>query len=485
MGTGSRLLRNATFLTVGDKIGYLLQFVFFLYYAKTFGVIPVGEYSFAFFFTYACAMMADSGVSVYLVREVARKNNSGRQLLVDCLLLRTVSLIIVTFIGYAILKIFFTDISIQKVNAIAYLGGYWFFNQIADIFLAELNGHEKMGRVAFLGILSKVMFSGAGILLIYLGINYDLVLIAFPISGFIYMIACIAVSIISLGPIHLKFNSFTFYKNFFIMLLPFFFTVVLIELINCQDILLLGIIKNDQSVGIYSSAIKLVAFITGIAAFIQIAMSPVLSKLFIESREKLIDISNKILRYSILISLPLSFGMALIANKIITLLYTDSFAEASIVLKIGSWTIIAVFIQTVFSALLTAINRQKEKVIFIAIAFVISTLLNIILIYRFDFIGATIVKFITSVICLAFFAYLVSKFLTILPIMKFVLKPLAASLVMSLFLHYFYHLSIFYQIPIAGLIYLTTLLLLGTFSSQEILLIKKMIPERLYNRGIK
>jgi O-antigen/teichoic acid export membrane protein len=482
MSIGARILKNTTFLTLGDKIGYLMQFVFFLYFAKEFGVVPVGEYSFAFFFTYAFATLADSGVSTYLLREVGRNTSSDRQLFVDCLVLRIVSLFLTSVLFITVMSLFFRNISTQKTIVIFCWGIYWILNQIADVFLAELNGHEKMGRVALLGALSKFLSTISGMLLIFMGYDYDFVLIVFPITGFIYLVGSVIVSKYSLGPLHIKFKKLSFYKNFYVELLPFFFTVILIEIINCQDILILGFIKDDHSIGIYSSAIKLVTFVVSIAAFIQIAILPVLSKLYVESREKLIDISEKILRYLILSCLPISFGLALTADKIIILLYPDSFQQAGIVLKITCWSIVGAFVQSIFSALLTAINRQKEKVVFIGIAFVISTLLNILLIYHFDYIGASIVKLITIFICLIFFAFLVSKFLTTLSIMKFVLKPVVACLIMSIFIRYCYQWNLFYLIPVSGLIYFISLLFLKTFSSKELLLVKGLIPERIYIR---
>lgn len=478
MSTGARLIRNTTFLTIGDKIGYLLQFVFFIYFAKKYGVVPVGEYSFAFMFTYSLAMLADSGVSVYLIREVARDKTSDRQLFIDCLILRTTCLIIISLSTIVVMTLFFKEISPQKYRVILCWGIFWIFNQLADIFHAELNGHEKMGRVAALNLLSKMFSTLPGLLLIYLGINYDAVMIVFPIAGLIYLVLSIIVSIQTLGPIRIKLKSFSYYKTFFVRLLPFFISVILIELLNTQDILLLGFIKNDQSVGIYSSAIKLVTFIVGISVFVQIALAPVLSRMFIECKQELIELSEKILRVLLLSSLPMAFGLALIADKIIYLLYSESFVDSVIVLKITAWTIIAAFIQSIFSALLTAINRQREKVIYIGIVFLISTLLNIILIHYFDYLGAAIVKLATIVINLILFVGLVSKFLSPLPIVKWAVKPFLSCIVMAAFIYLMNTFSIFIVIPTAGRVYLISLLLMKTFTIKEINHIKDYFPKK-------
>lgn len=482
MGLRGKVLRNATYLTVGDKIGYVMQFIFFLYFAKQFGVVPVGEYSFAFFLTYALAMFADSGVTIYLVREVARGSVSDRQLFFDCLVLRASSLFTVFVLASTSIFLFFNDIPMQKLNVIAAWGIYWIFYQLADVFLAELNGHEKMGWVALLGIWLKLISSVTGVALIYLGLDYDIVLLAFPASSFIYLCSCLVVSNYTLGPFHIKFKAFSYYKDLIVELVPFLLSVILLEILLCQDILILGFIQDDQSVGLYSSAVKIVTFIYGVQAFIHVAIFPVLSRLFVESRAKLIDVSKKMLRYMVMSSLPLSFGLIITADKIIDLLYPDSFQESSIVLKISSWVIAAGFIQVIFSVLLTAINRQKEKVIFIGLNFAVTTILNVFFIYYFNYVGAAVVKVITAVLGLVFFSYLVSKYLTTLSVLSYAVRPVIACLIMLLFGYYFNNLNLMYLIPVSGFIYFITLLVLGEFTKEEIQYMKKFIPKMLYGQ---
>ena len=480
MSQGKRILKNATYLTFGDKIGYLIQFFFFLYFARKFGVVPTGEYAFGFTFAYACIVFADLGISVYLVREVARDYSKGRELFFDCIVLRAFFIILVTIAASVILAVFFRDVSPQKMQVIICWGLYWLLFSLADVFIAELNGHERMGQVALLGICLKTMSTLAGLLMIYLGFEYDTVLIVLPASSFIYLVACVVVSHYYMGAIRPRFKSISHYKGLVSKLLPFCFSFILVEIMWNQDILILGSMKTDESVGIYSSAIKIVSFVLGMSPFFHIAMLPVLSRLYVESREKLIDLAGRILRYLIIVALPVSLGLSMIADKVIDLLYSDLFNEAGIVLKITAWMIAVGFMQAIFSVLLTAINRQKEKVVFIGIVFAVTTTLNFIMIYYFDFIGAAIVKMITELLGLTFFIYLVSKYLTSLSFVKLAVKPVLACIIMGTFIHYFYHLNLIYLIPSSAGVYMMSLLVLGVFTADEIRLVKKVLPKRLY-----
>ena len=472
---GKRILRNATFLTVGDKINNLLLFFFFLYFARKFGVIPTGEYSFGYSFAYAFIVFADLGISTYLVREVARKNSVDRQLFLDCLILKSIAILFVTSIAVAITAVFFSEFSKLKLIVLLYWGIYWLFFSLADVFIAELNGHEKMGRVSLLGIWHKLICFVGGSLLIFLGFNYDIVLIVLPISSILYFISCVLVSMSSLGWTKTRVKPFKDYISLLRELMPFCIAFILLEILWNQDILILGVARGDRAVGIYSSALKIITFILNISNFLYISILPVLSGLYIESKEKLINICQTIIKYTVLIFLPISFGIFLTADRIIEILYPENFYSSGIVLKITAWIIITGFAQTLFSAILTCIDRQKEKVVLIGVNFAVSVPLTFFLIYFLNYTGAAIAKLISTVLGLLFFAFLVYRYLDFSPLLKLSLKPLVACLVMTICGYYYRDMGLNYFIMFSVIIYMVSLLVLGTFTKQEIIFIKDIM----------
>jgi O-antigen/teichoic acid export membrane protein len=223
MGIAGTFFKNTLWLTVGDKIGYGLQFVFFLYFASKFGVVPAGEYSFAFFLTYAFACFADLGASLYLLREVGRSRPGNRYLFLDCFVLRAFSLLAAFAIAGAVIATTQSGSSTQKLHLIACWGVYWIFYSLADLVLAELNGHGMSGSVALLGIWLRFLSTAAGIGLIYFGLDYDAVMIVFPVSGLIYLVTCLRVSARVIGPFHIRFAGPAHYRSLLATLLPFFF----------------------------------------------------------------------------------------------------------------------------------------------------------------------------------------------------------------------------------------------------------------------
>ena len=476
MGIATTIFKNTAWLTIGDKIGYALQFVFFLYFAKQYGVVPSGEYSFSFYFTYAFAYLADLGASVYLLREIGRNQPRDRSLFFDCFVLRGVSLLAASLIAAAVV-LSTSNGSPQKTHLLICWGAYWLFYCLADLALAELNGHGKSVPVAILGIWLRLLCSVAGIFFIYLGMNYDAVMIAFPLGSFIYLCTCLAVSIDILGNIQIRFRAIGHYRQFFAALMPFAASIILSELLFCEDVLILGYLRDDRSVGIYSSAAKIVTFIAGISTFVTVSILPLMARLFSESRKRLIEVSEKILRYLILAGLPASVGLALISGKIIDLLYPDSFQEAALVLSVAGWSIAAGFMQTVFGALLTAINRQKDKMIASAINLGLATLLYFVLIRSLDNVGAAAAKSLGAVVGIVCFYYFVSRHLQKIDILTPLIKPALACLAMAVFLHYCNAWNLLILVPAAAGIYIAALFVLGEIRRDDISTLKELMPK--------
>jgi O-antigen/teichoic acid export membrane protein len=478
MGTAGTIFKNTVWLTIGDKIGYALQFVFFLYFAKQYGVVPSGEYSFAFFFTYAFACLADLGASLYLLREVGRNRPQDRSLFFDCFVLRSVSLLAVSLVAAAVV-LSTGDRSVQKTHLLICWGTYWLFYCLADLLLAELNGHGKSASVALLGIWLRLISAAVGIYFIYRGMNYDAVMIAFPLSSFIFLCTCIAASIKIIGSIRIRFRSLQHYGQLLVTLMPFLVSVLLSELLFCEDVLILGYLRDDRSVGIYSSAVKIVTFVTGISTFVTVSILPLMARLFMESRERLIDVSERILRYLILAGLPASVGIVMTSTKVIDLLYPNSFLAATLVLCVAGWSIAAGFMQIVFAALLTAANLQKEKMIATAVNLALATGLYIVLIRRFDNVGAAAAKSLGAIIGIACFHYLVSKHLQKIDIWRPMLKPGLACLAMAAFLYYCNAWSLLILVPAAAGVYLAGLFVLGEIRQDDIRTLKELMPKPL------
>jgi O-antigen/teichoic acid export membrane protein len=474
-----KIVRNTGYLAIGNQVANLLQFIFFLYFGRLFGEAAVGQYSFGLSFTYTFAIFADLGISIYLIREVACDKTGSRRIFFDGLVLRMISLLFVLTFAVIIFPLISRSLSLESIYIIGLIGLYQIFYSLADVFAGELKGREEMGVVAFIAILSKAVIVSLGFLLIASKVHYRFVMIAFPIGGFVNLLAIFLISRLRLGPLTVKFENLQYYYRLFIKALPFGSALILVQGIACQDILILRFLSGDVSVGYFSVAIKIAGVIAGMTVFLYETILPILTKLFIESREKLIAVSRKLLKYLFIIGLPLSVGMVMCADKIVVLLYRDKFGGSIAALRIIGWIISLGILQTLFSAILTAIGKQSVKAICWGINLTVTLILNLILTYSFDYVGTSVARLISEVLTTVLFVYLVGRYLVALPFLNLMFKPGLACISMALFIYvaHSWHLAIL--IPSSALLYTISLLLLGTFTKEEMISAKNFCLRRI------
>ena len=246
-----------------------------------------------------------------------------------------------------------------------------------------------------------------------------------------------------------------------------------------QDILILRFLSGDVAVGYFSVAIKISGFILGMTVFLYETILPILTKLFIESPDKLIAVSRQLLKYILIISMPLSVGMVMCADKIIVLLFRDQFSGSITVLRIVGWVIALGVIQALFSAILTAIGRQSMKAVCWGITLAASVILNLILTYFFDYVGTSMVRVISEILSTALFVYLVARHLDTLPLFEFSVKPVLACLGMATFIYVAHSWNLALLILVSGILYTISLLLLRTFTKEELISAKEFCMRRI------
>ena len=480
MGLIVKLFKNTSYLTIGNQVGNILQFLFFLFFARKFGDEIVGQYSFAFSFTYLFSVLADMGLSAYMIREVAREEPGKRQIFARCMSVRLISLAISSMLAIFVIAVFFNKFSTSYIEIIILLGIYQIFFSIADIFLSEFKGHDRMGMVALLNLAGRFLISCAGIFLVFQGFDFITVLTCFPAGAFAYFILCLLMSLRHFKDVKPRFKDLEL-RGLIAAIIPFALALIFIETFHNQDVLMLKFLQNDRAVGIYSAANKIILAFLGIIFFIHTALLPTFSRLYIESRPELINIARKTLRYLIVISLPIATGLYAVSGKLIVFLYSDAFQESASSIAILSWTIAFGFVAATYSVLLTAINRQKEKVIVIGICLVFNIALNLLLIPRLSYNGAASAKLMTEALFFILMAHLVSKYLTSISAYRLLVKPALSCLLMYLFIQMFYQLNLIFLILISSFVYFLSLAVMRGYTKEEIDFMKQLYSKRIFN----
>ncbi|MCE7700083.1 MAG: polysaccharide biosynthesis C-terminal domain-containing protein, partial [Methanobacterium paludis] len=123
--------------------------------------------------------------------------------------------------------------------------------------------------------------------------------------------------------------------------------------------------------------------------------------------------------------------------------------------------------------LFVSINKQKLLLKILFICMIFNVIFNVLLIPTFSYLAAAFVTVITELFSFILCFHYLSKLICKIEIQKFVLKPVIASLLMGLFI-LFFKINFFLLIIISSILYFAILILLKTFTEEDINLIKQI-----------
>jgi O-antigen/teichoic acid export membrane protein len=191
-------------------------------------------------------------------------------------------------------------------------------------------------------------------------------------------------------------------------LLYLFLTIFSISIYFSLDTILLGFLANNESVGYYSTALKLNKLIIAVFSAITVAIFPSLIGLFQNGEiEKFKEYIRQVFFVLISISIPAVTILILCAQEIVHLLFSTSFDRAILPLQITAPLILIVSLSSIFGfQILSAFSKDRQILYSAIIGMVISIILSLLLVPKFQEVGEAITILLTELsVCLAFIYY--------------------------------------------------------------------------------
>lgn len=167
---------------------------------------------------------------------------------------------------------------------------------------------------------------------------------------------------------------------------------------SSADVTMLGLLKGDYSVGIYTTASKIERLISQIVSSIVLVLIPRLSYLF-GTRD--FDLINKMLRkvlgFILILGLPIFVGAFSLSEDIIYIIAGEKFLDAIIVFRILLFSFLFSLIGGSFLGNIVFLPSGNEFkfMIICCIACIVNIIANFFLIPRFSYYGAAL----TTVFC--------------------------------------------------------------------------------------
>lgn len=180
------------------------------------------------------------------------------------------------------------------------------------------------------------------------------------------------------------------------------------------DKTMLGWIKGDAAVGIYTSSLKIINMLVMIVTSFSAILLPRIV-FYIENKdyyniELLVGKAN---RFIMMLAIPIIFGIIMISSDIVVLLLGNEFKESINILIILTPLILILGIANLTGTILLAYEREKITLLSTTLGAIINFIINLILIPKIGIYGATISTIIAEIVVTVIQIKYVKKYIKI------------------------------------------------------------------------
>lgn len=476
MSSAKSIAKNTGFLFSTDIFDKAISFILVIIITRYLGGIGFGKYSFAFAFISLFTILSNFGITTYIFREIAKDKSKTKKLVDNAMSLRLTVTLFIFSIAILIAKFW------PKANAIIWAiiiaEIHEFLGMFNNLIQTTFRAHEKNEFNLYSKIIERSISLGLATYALTMGYGLYGLLWMLVISKIITSIYCYIISYKKFVPVSFCIDL-KMWKNLIKNSLPFWFTLLFYRIYYKTDTVMLTAMKNYAVTGWYSAASTLVTALIFIPNIIINSVFPAMSRFHhSQSKDFLKLLYKKSFYYLLLISIPMSIGINLLAQRIILFIYKERFLQSGIILNILSLSLIFIFVNHIMGYLLNSINKQHLFTISNGLCALSNVTLNLILIPKFSYIGAAFATVTTQVINFGLLYYFTTKNGYPLNLIQLSYKPIASGILMGALIIQIRFLPIIYIIPISALFYFAILLSIGGFGKEEANLIKSFLPEK-------
>ena len=472
MSTLKIILKNTGWQLFANILNKLFSLILLVYLARGLGEIEFGKYSFANSFIQIFIVMADLGLSLLTIREVAKENNKASKYLGNFTILKI--LLSLCAFSAIIVIINLLPYPASTVRVVYVLSVYFIFTSLSTFFRCIMNAFEKMEYDATLSLFEK--FITVALCFIFLKSGYGLIPIsyAFLTGGTIGLIMSFVLVVKKFvkPDFHI---DLSFWKVSLKDAFPFALGSVFVMIYSYIDQVMLSLMKGDAAVGWYNASFSLVNNVTILASVFMSAAYPTFSRLFRDSQESLKVVYERSFKYLLILGLPIAVGGMILAERIIILLYGNEYLPSVAAFRILIWTAFPSHLCYLFSTFLNSINKQGTNLLFMIISTIANVLLNLILIPQFSYLGAGIATLLSEIILFFLWIWYLSRSkYRFLPIRLFT-KVIAANGIMSMIILLLFKTGIIFLVAIGVIAYCMSLYALGCIDDEDRRIIKEIL----------
>lgn len=387
---------NFVYNLINTSLGILFPLITFPYASRILMAKGIGEVNFFQSIIQYVLLITSLGIPMYAIREIAkiRDDRAKRnKTVVEILLLN----LILTFFGYCLIFILIVFIEKIQLNIPLFLilslsiilttiGCDWFYQGIEDFKYITIRGIiVRTTALIFLFLTVKTEKD-----LLY----YAVCLIIGSLGGNVFNFFRLR-KFINISEIFSKeIKPFRHLKP----VLRIFVLNLIISIYINLNVIMLGFMKNNESVGFFTAATKLTQVIIAMVTSLGTVLLPRMSNMISNNQlTEFSQLAQKSLNFIIICTLPITLGLILLSNYIIPIFCGDSYTDAILTLKILAPVILFIGVSNVIGIqILYPQGHERVVIIATALGAFTNILLNFWLIPKYSQNGAAVATIIAE-----------------------------------------------------------------------------------------
>ena len=423
-----------------------------------------GEYSIMLTFGGIFAVLADLGLYQLMVREISKPQADEHKIASNIFSLRLFSSLFI-FAAAPLVGLLFPYSEQAKLGILVGMAGFWFLAD-SQVLMGLFQKYLQMGRVAMAELAGRIVQLGLVWLFIKLEYGFLPIVATLTVSGAVNFILVFwwARKYCRLS---LAFD-WSFWKKIVEQSYPLAIASVLIMIYFSSDSLFLSALKPAADVGVYRLPYKILESLIFFPAMFVGLIMPLLARAAQADKEKFKNIFQRGSDILMVIIVPLVFGTWILSPAIIDLLGGGQYNESVAVFNILIIAVGIIFLGTLFSYVLIALEKQRSLLWISATGAIFNVAANLIFIPRYSYYAAAITTVLTEALVAVLMAVMVYRFFRWLPSFKIIFKTLLAAAGMMAVLGFLSGWNLALLLTVATIVYFGLLYLLRAFSRAEI-----------------
>lgn len=472
MSLTRKIAHNTLVQIIGRGGAGVLAVVAISLITRYLGTEGFGFYTTAISFLQFFGILIDFGLTMITVQMISERDDGAEKVVGNIVALRTVSAVI--FLGIApAIALFFPYPAVVKWGILITTLTF-----VSQLLLQTVSGvfqkHLAMHIPAAADFISRLFYVALVAILIYFKQGILSILFALALSN------CLSLAIIyfyagKFVPIKPMWD-FALWKEILRRSWPIGLSIILNLIYLKADILLLSVFKSQSEVGLYGAPYKLIDALTMFAMLFMGLILPLLAAAWAKGdKERFAALFQKTFNLLVIFTIPTIVGAYYLSDKVMTFVAGADFAVSGKILTILTLGAGAVFIGSLFSHTIVAIDKQKTIIWGYLADAALSLVGYFIFIPKYSYLGAAWVTVFSETFIVLIGIIIVWRETKIRPkFIKILFKSLLAAIPMAFALRYLQNLQVLLAISIAAMIYVIFIVILKGISVSEIKQIVKI-----------